>query len=132
MDCELCDSIEDKYRIFMENDYAFAMIIREPQVEFHSLAIPKRHVEHLNELKPEESQGLNDLLDAVQKRIEKVSKTPVFIFLNSKKFATQPHIHYQIVPLDIGIRDIISSAKGVPIYPKVKKEYLTSMAEKLK
>ncbi len=131
-DCELCKALKDKYRIFLENNHAFAMIIREPQADFHSLVLPKRHVEFLDELDGEESKDLNNLLESVQKRIEKVSGTPTFIFLNSKKFATQPHIHYQLVPLDMGIRNIVASVKDIDIYPKVKKKELTCMADKLR
>ena len=118
----------------MENDLSIAMIIREPQLEGHSLVLPKRHVKNLEDLSPEESCSLNQLVDKVRFKIDEIYNVSTVIFMNGTKQRSQEHLHYQLFPLpgDMGMRDYCAKEFNVPIYPKKTNGELKAMAEKLK
>ena len=132
--CSLCKSIkEDKYRIFMENDHAIAIVILMPQLEGHCMVIPKRHVIELDELNPEEAYSLNQLLQKARRRIDEVFECSSTALLNGPKQKTQNHVHYQIFPFkNIGFRELVSKYFKVPIYLHPSKEENEAIANKLK
>jgi diadenosine tetraphosphate (Ap4A) HIT family hydrolase/8-oxo-dGTP pyrophosphatase MutT (NUDIX family) len=129
--CGLCDAINEK-RLIMKNNLAFAVIIREPQVPYHTLVLPIRHVTSLRDLTPEESLALNLILDEVRTRMEDVLGLDPLITLNCKRWATQEHLHYQVFPIKNGARTIMSSHLKLPEYPEVSDEDKIKMAEKLR
>ena len=118
----------------MENKYAIAMIIREPQIDCHSIIVVKRHVESLKELTPEESKGLFELIENVVNHIDKILNKQTLTMLNSPLGRSQKHIHFQLFPLEkrIGNRDLIATQYKIPVYPETTKEQLMEMVNKLK
>ncbi|PIZ51216.1 hypothetical protein COY27_04285 [Candidatus Woesearchaeota archaeon CG_4_10_14_0_2_um_filter_33_13] len=133
--CSLCHSIkENKFRIFLENEHAIAMIIREPQIEGHSLILPKRHVEEIVELTPKEIKSLQNLAEMAVKLIDEKLSKATLIVMNSPRQRSQKHIHYQLLPLDrkYGIRDLIGKMYGVPLYTSKTEEELEKMTNCLK
>ena len=132
MACELCKAVEDKYRIFLEDEHSFAIIVREPQLRFHSMVLPKRHVEFLSELTPKEAVSLNRMLEKASEKIESAAGCSVTIMLNRNENKTQPHLHYHISPTGEGVRTLVSALKKVPEYLYPPKEELTKMAEELR
>jgi diadenosine tetraphosphate (Ap4A) HIT family hydrolase len=118
----------------MENDYAVAMIIREPQIDCHSIIIVKRHVELLKELTPKESKGVFELIENVVDHIDKTLNKQTLTMLNSPSGRSQKHIHFQLFPLEKGMgnRDLVSTQYKIPVYPETTKEQLIKMANTLK
>ena len=132
MSCELCEAVNDRYRIVLEDKFSFAMIIREPQVELHSLVLPKRHVTSFSDLTPEESVSLHRMMSDLQKKIEEVLGSQCTVMVNSPEYATQPHIHYQLIPANAGVRTFVSAVSHVPERKKVAKDELESMANTIR
>ncbi len=132
MDCSLCESVEkEAYRVIATSDYAVAMIIREPQVEGHSLVLPKRHVERFADLEPDESYALHDMVEALTSQMQEVLGVPALTLINGAPYQTQPHIHYQVIPLDAGVRTVISAYGDMPERTEVPRAKLAMMAMKL-
>ena len=110
------------------------MVIREPQIDCHSIIVVKRHVESLKELTPEESKGVFEFIEKVVDYMNQKLGKSTLTMLNSPLGRSQKHIHFQLFPLKIkiGIRDLISAQYNLPIYPETTKEQLIEMANKLK
>ena len=108
------------------------MIIREPQVELHSMVLPKRHVTSFSDLTEEESLSLHRMISRLQKKIEVILKIPCTIMINSPTNMTQPHIHYQLIPAKAGVRTFVSAVMQIPERRDVTKEELEKMAELLR
>jgi len=133
MECSICkDIIEQKFRIIKENKYAIAWITREPQIDYHCMVLPKRHITSLKELTPNESQALHKLIEEVTKKLDKKLDCSSLAIINGQKYRTQPHLHYQIFPVKAGIRKIISSHLKVPEGQFLTKEKLKNMADNLR
>ena len=134
MTCQLCEAINEKYRIFKENKSAFAMIIIEPLLEGHSLILPKRHITDLKSLTAEESKDLHELILEVRERMDAVFECDSMAVLNGKGNTSQCHIHYQILPLKnrIDIRMLISKTLNVPERVRLPTERLREMADRLR
>ncbi len=132
MPCELCEAISDRFRFILEDELSFAIIIREPQVDLHSLVLPKRHVTSFSDLTELESLSLHRMVSLLQGRIESTLDKPCTIMANSPRFATQPHIHYQLVPVKAGIRTFVSAAEHVPERRVASAEELERMARRLR
>jgi diadenosine tetraphosphate (Ap4A) HIT family hydrolase len=133
--CKLCQAyLNEKDRIFMENEDAFAITAKWPQREGHSMVLPKRHVENFADLSTEEAQSLLILVEEAVKRIDSRLNKSTVTLLNSESRRTQEHLHFQLVPLEkeIGIRDLIKGQTDIEKYPQVSDQELVKMAEKLK
>lgn len=132
MSCELCQAINDTFRIILEDRFSFAMIIREPQVELHSMVLPKRHITQFSDLTEEESLSLHRMVSRLQKKIESTSKNPCTIMINSPTHSTQPHIHYQLIPANAGVRTFVSAVMQIPERRSATREELEKMANRLR
>jgi histidine triad (HIT) family protein len=133
--CSLCKSIkEDKFRVFIENEHAIAMVIREPQIKGHSLVLPKRHIETMVDLTPEESKSIHCLLEEVCRKLDKVFGSISISILNGFAARSQAHLHYQIFPITstIGIRELITKTYDVPNHTYPSKEEMKLIADKIK
>ena len=130
--CGLCKALDEDYRLFMSSEHSFAVIIREPQVPFHSLVLPKRHITRLCDFTPEESRDFHCLLEKVMERMDSVLGCSSVCALNGLKFRTQSHIHYQAFPAKAGVRTIMSTHFNVPESSLASKEELSEMADKLR
>jgi len=132
MQCALCEAIKQDYRKVAENEHAVAIIILEPQVPCHSLIIPKRHVTKLTDLSKEESFSLNQLITKITETMDKVLKVSSIAAINGARYQTQPHLHYQILPVDVGLRTVIAKHFKIPERIESSKEDLIKMAQRLK
>ena len=91
-----------KEELQFENQLAYSSIDSYPVSEFHSLIVPKRHVETYFELTYEEIQACNDLiLKTKEKILKQDSKVKGFnIGTNAGKVAGQSimHCHIHLIP----------------------------------
>ena len=132
--CKLCQAyLNEKDRIFMENEDAFAITAKWPQKEGHSMVLPKRHVENLADLSPEEAQSLLILVEEAVKKINSRLDKATITLLNSEGCRTQKHLHFQLVPLEkeYGVRDLILGESKLEKYPQVSDQELAEMAKRL-
>ena len=73
-----------KEELQFENQLAYSSIDSYPVSKFHSLIVPKRHVQEYFELSTEEVQACHEL---ILKTKEKILK-----FIKMNKFNSSPHI----------------------------------------
>ena len=98
--CIFCKTREEELQF--ENQLAYSSIDSYPVSEFHSLIVPKRHVETYFELTYEEIQACNELiLKTKEKILKQDSKVKGFnIGTNAGKVAGQSimHCHIHLIP----------------------------------
>ena len=98
--CVFCKTKEEELQF--ENQLAYSSIDSYPVSEFHSLIVPKRHVETYFELTYEEIQACNELiLKTKEKILKQDSKVKGFnIGTNAGKVAGQSimHCHIHLIP----------------------------------
>ena len=109
-----------KEELLFENQFAYSSKDSYPVSEFHSLIVPKRHVENYFELTAEEIQGCHELiLKTKEKILKQDSSVKGFnIGTNAGKVAGQSimHCHIHLIPRregDVenpqgGVRSVIS------------------------
>ena len=91
-----------KEELQFENRLAYSSIDSYPVSEFHSLIVPKRHVETYFELTSEEIQACNELILKTKEKILKLdsSVNGFNIGTNAGKVAGQSimHCHIHLIP----------------------------------
>ena len=107
-----------KKEIIFENQLAYASIDSYPVSKFHTLIIPKRHVENYFDLSPKEIQSCNDLIFKSKKNIlrEDLSVAGFNIGVNAGKVAGQSimHCHIHLIPRRKGdVEDPRGGVRGV-------------------
>ena len=110
-----------KEELQFENLLAYSSIDSYPVSEFHSLIVPKRHVETYFELTKEEFQACNDLILKTKEKILKkdFSVKGFNIGTNAGKSAGQSimHCHIHLIPRREG--DVENPQGGVrSVIPK--------------
>jgi len=97
--CPFCKP--DKKRIVYEGDYSFALLDLYPVSRGHTLVIPKRHVESIDELEDIEWMDIVRTLKVIKRGLKDLLKPDGFnIGFNLGEAAGQsiPHIHIHIIP----------------------------------
>lgn len=99
--CNFCsDEVIDRQCIY-ENEHARAFIDYKPVIDGHTLVMPKRHVERIEDLSNDEILSLHDAINQVRLTANKVQGATGFdLFLKNGKEAGQtvPHAHFHIYP----------------------------------
>lgn len=121
--CSLCHENVLKNQKFYEDEHISILYDYKPIIRGHCLVVPKRHVEHLQDLTDQEMlaahKAIGELFKASQKTYE---ATSYLILQKNGKAAGQsvPHVHFHFFPRkegdysDIGVlaRFYLSSFKG--------------------
>ena len=92
------------HRIF-ENEHLLAFLDINPLSEGHTLVVPKRQVERLEHLPPDDAAEIARQLGAIARRILAVTGAPGYnILQNNGRVAGQevPHVHFHIIPRRAG------------------------------
>lgn len=101
MDCIFCKIVkgEIKARTIMETKNSLAFLDVFPLTKGHTLVIPKKHYEKIQDMP---SDGNKDLFDTVHKVVSKVDKLTgsTLIAIHNGKEAGQeiPHVHVHLIP----------------------------------
>jgi histidine triad (HIT) family protein len=105
--CKIASGELEAEKIY-ENDRFFSIPDKNQKVQGHSLVISKEHFETVRDL---DNESGNDLLDAIQKTIDKLSKEDskiegFNIINNCGEIAGQMvnHVHFHILPRRHGER----------------------------
>lgn len=130
MSCPFCDL--SQHEIIYQDDFCFGVVILEPVKDGHLMVLPKRHVETLSDLKPEESKAIADLLDKFKKALMDLYDDDPMILMNTGSHGTQPHIHIHILPSRGGLRDLFAAAENTPFRYKATKEELKKIGDKIR
>ena len=102
MDCPFC-KIKDKTRVIKEGRTVFVAFSNPRLMPGHILVIPKRHIEKLSELNPEEREEMFDMVIAFQKKILDKISSGCDIRQNYRPFQQQDdlkvnHLHIHLQP----------------------------------
>lgn len=100
-DCVFCKWKDDKEKIVLENDFAFARFDEFAVSKGHLLFMTKRHIKDFFETNLQERQAIFELVDKAKKLIdEKFHPTGYNIGMNCGKSAGQSvmHIHIHLIP----------------------------------
>jgi len=101
MDCIFCKIISGEIptKIIAKTENSIAFLDAFPLTKGHTLVIPKKHHEKIQNMSPEENA---DLFSTVQKIISKVDKLTgaTLVAIHNGKDAGQeiPHLHVHLVP----------------------------------
>ena len=98
--CLFCNVPSSEY--VFENNLAFSTFDSYPVSKYHSLIIPKRHVENYFDMSEEEVVSCNKLIKKMKNKIQKLDPTVegFNIGTNSGKIAGQSimHCHIHLIP----------------------------------
>ncbi len=98
--CKIIAGEIPSFKIY-EDDYALAFLDIFPHAKGHTVVIPKKHLENLDEFTPEEWGFLMAAVYKVAKRVEEVLKPDgMNIAINDRPMAgpVVPHTHWHILP----------------------------------
>jgi diadenosine tetraphosphate (Ap4A) HIT family hydrolase len=134
MECVLCDSLNEKYRIIKETEYSFAVICKWPLKLGHVIVLPKKHVTQtqMNNLTNKELKDYISLIQEIEDKLNSKFEEPTITFKNSKKHSTQEHLHYHLLPSKGALRDLFSNYENIPKRKEISKEKYIEMKEYLK
>ena len=132
--CLFCDIQKEEKEIF-ENEYFFSFYDELPVSKGHSLIIPKRHINNINDLSEKELVTMHEVLKKTKEIIIKKFKPNGFnIGINEGLIAGQSimHLHIHLIPRykgDIenpkgGVRNILSGGDYTNNISKKRKKYL--------
>ena len=96
--CLFCDLTQHSV---IENDLCYMIYDKFPVADGHSLIIPKRHIETVFEMNPDEWSAAGDLINRAKKQIEeKYQPLGYNIKVNCGKAAGQEimHAHIHLIP----------------------------------
>jgi histidine triad (HIT) family protein len=117
MDCIFCKIVKNEipsYKVF-ENEHVLAFLDIAPASPGHTLVIPKKHWQNMEDIPEDELQNLILGVKTIGKLLkEKLNIVGYNVLTNNDPVAGQivPHIHWHIIPRaqDDGLR-LLSSGK---------------------
>ena len=87
--------------VIFENEHLIAFLDISPLAPGHALVIPKRQVERLEDMRPDEAAEVARWLGAVARRILAVTGAPAYNVLQNngpESGQVVPHVHFHIIP----------------------------------
>lgn len=121
--CSLCQKTILKNQKIFENEHVYVLYDYKPIIRGHCLVIPKRHVEHFQNLTAEELLDAHAAIGTLFEAAQKAYDASSYILLQKNgKAAGQsvPHVHFHFFPRkegdfsDLGllVRFYLTSFKG--------------------
>ena len=103
--CAFCNQQIVNRQKFYEDDLVIALCTHKPIVPSHFLIIPKRHVERLELLSPEEVSRIYQVIEKVNRASKQALKTSSY-FIHQKNGRevgqTVPHVHFHFIAKPAG------------------------------
>ena len=134
-DCIFCKIIKKEIpsKVIYEDSHAMAFLDAEPLNIGHTLVVPKRHFQTIDEMPPKELEKISKAITKVSKGIMKVSDG-MNILQNNNKIAGQlvPHVHFHLVPRYNGDGHIPEWKRDHSISEKQSDEFLKRIKSFLK
>jgi ATP adenylyltransferase len=133
--CFFCQGLlerkDEENLILHRGKLAFVVMNRFPYNNGHLMVVPRRHLQHLEELSPREGLELFDLLQ-VSLRVLGASLNPqgfnVGLNLGKAAGAGEQHVHFHIVPRWVGDSNYMPVLGETKVIP----EYLSETYRKLR
>ncbi|HEU64668.1 MAG: AP-4-A phosphorylase [Candidatus Anoxychlamydiales bacterium] len=99
--CPFCDEKVINYQKYFEDEFSIGLCSYKPLLKGHSLIIPKRHVERLEDLTDREMQNIFNLIKKTNLAVQKVlgNKSYIVIQKNGKEVGQSVfHAHFHYIP----------------------------------
>jgi histidine triad (HIT) family protein len=134
-DCIFCKLIRGEIpngNIVYEDEHAYAFLDIEPLNVGHTLVIPKKHFETIDQMSVSDFSNLSKAIIEVSKGIMKLSDG-LNILQNNKKIAGQvvPHVHFHLVPRYKGDGHVPEWERKHNISEKQSKEFLEKIKKEI-
>ena len=122
--CIFCDT--QRQKIIFENKLIYATYDSYPVSKFHSLIIPKRHIDNYFKLSKEELISINQIIHKIKNEIDSKDKSVkgFNIGTNSGKVAGQTIMHCHIHLIPRRKDDVINPQGGVRAVIPSKQHYI--------
>tara|TARA_X000001036_G_scaffold426927_1_gene454919 strand:- start:505 stop:906 length:402 start_codon:yes stop_codon:yes gene_type:complete len=122
--CIFCDT--QRQKIIFENKLIYATYDSYPVSKFHSLIIPKRHIDNYFKLSKEELISINQIIHKIKNEIDDKDKSVkgFNIGTNSGKVAGQTIMHCHIHLIPRRKDDVINPQGGVRAVISSKQHYI--------
>ncbi|MGQ0375980.1 MAG: HIT family protein [Nitrososphaerota archaeon] len=101
MDCIFCKIVDGKIpaRIILESEKSLAFLDAFPLASGHSLVIPKKHYEKVQQMAPDENSDLFQLVQKVTEKVDTLTNAELIAVHNGKESGQEiPHVHVHIIP----------------------------------
>ncbi|MEX0656371.1 MAG: HIT family protein [Nitrosopumilaceae archaeon] len=101
MDCIFCKIVDGTIptRIILESEKSLAFLDAFPLASGHSLVIPKKHYEKVQQMPPDENSDLFRLVQKVTEKVEALTNAELIAIHNGKESGQEiPHVHVHIIP----------------------------------
>jgi histidine triad (HIT) family protein len=101
MNCVFCSVIagDPTADLVLEDDVAVAFLDHRPLFPGHVLVVPRRHVETLTDMAPEDVGPYFERVRAITSAVERAMEAAgSFVALNNRVSQSVPHLHVHVVP----------------------------------
>ena len=98
MNCDLCNAINQEFRLIHKTNLTFSVICKQPLKKGHCLVLPIRHSTNLIDLTAEESKEIFVHLNKLKELLKSRYNTDPMIFMNTGVHSTQDQLHFHIIP----------------------------------
>jgi len=134
MDCIFCKIVkgEIKAKIIEESDKSLGFLDAFPLTKGHTLIIPKKHFEKLQDMPSENNSDLFETVRKVISRVDKLTGATLLALHNGRESGQViPHVHVHLIPRssDDSAGPVHSMFKSTP---KLTDEEINELIENLK
>lgn len=101
MDCIFCKIVkgEIKAKIVMDAKNSVAFLDAFPLAAGHTLVIPKKHYEKIQEISPGDTADLFDVVHKVISKVDRITGATLVAVHNGKAAGQEiPHVHVHLIP----------------------------------
>lgn len=105
LDCVFCKIIEGKIKakVIAETDKSLAFLDAFPLAKGHTLVIPKKHHQKIQDMSQDESRDVFELVHKVLPKVDAVSGSTLVAAHNGRDAGQEvPHVHIHLVPRSKG------------------------------
>ncbi len=134
MNCIFCKIIQGEIpaKIINETKKSLAFLDAFPLTRGHTLVIPKKHYEKIQDMSIEDNSDLFETVHKVSAKVDKITNATLIAIHNGKQSGQEiPHLHVHLIP-----RSPEDSAGPVHSMfketPKLSEEDINELYEKLK
>ena len=106
-ECNFCEPSSFSERIVSENEDAIGLLSSPRLTPGHSLVIPRRHVESLDDLSGTEMQAIHELISPIYRRLLGSVALGVDVWQKTRHQVEQDgvkmnHVHFHVIPSSPG------------------------------
>jgi|FLOH01.1.fsa_nt_gi diadenosine tetraphosphate (Ap4A) HIT family hydrolase len=131
--CSLCNAINETDNIISITEHSFCVVAKQPIKDGHLVIVPKRHVTNMNDLTDSELIDYIHLAEKINSALEKNYEDKPLLVIQSPTYRSVPeHLHIQIVPSKVGVRDYYNSVEKIPLHQDSSDEEMKQMCDKIK